>query len=310
MKVGILGAGRWGQALGRLVLAAGHEPLIGYHGEKKPPHVLPSTDDPPRVSAECELLLVATSASEIRNAIRLAKPGPEHRIVVAGRGVEASSSKWLTDVVLEECDALRVGALAGPAPVDEILNGGLCAGVIASRYEEVRSLVVTALHSGRYRVYQSPDLLGVQLAGAMVPVLAAVLGVARSLRGSGIGIHAMVLARGLEEGGRLARAMGADPLTFVGLAGAGDLVAAQAVPGHPNYDAGVALARRAEGASLPTTAHSMQHGPFALARALVRLAAQHKVELPLTASLIDIEEGGAPLEVVQRLMGRKPSSEH
>ncbi|MEZ4239829.1 MAG: hypothetical protein R3F59_27465 [Myxococcota bacterium] len=299
MKVGILGGGQWGQALARLVLAAGHQPFIAYHKIKKPPHILPSTDDPPRVSAECELLVVATSASELRNAIRLAKPGPEHRIVVAGRGLEPATSHWLTDVVLEECDALRVGALAGPAPVDEILNGGLCAGVIASRYEEVRRMTTTALHSGRYRLYESEDLAGVQLAGAMMPVLAAVLGLARSLRGSGIGVHAMVLARGLEETGRLARAIGADPFTLAGLAGVADLVSAQAVKGHPNYDAGVALA----------DGHR-EKGPEALGRALITLAAQHGVELPLTEALLAIYDGGEPLDAVQRLMARPASREH
>jgi glycerol-3-phosphate dehydrogenase (NAD(P)+) len=250
------------------------------------------------VTAAAELIVVATSASELRNAIRMSRPGPQHRIVVAGRGLEPATSKWLTDVVLEECDALRVGALAGPAPVDEILNGGLCAGVIASRYAEVRELATTALHSGRYRVYESEDLDGVQLAGAMVPVLAAVIGLARSLRGSGVGIHAMVLARGLEEAGRLARAIGADPLTLAGLAGAGDLVAAQAVPGHPSYDAGVALAKG-----------ERTQGPEAIARALARLAARHRVELPLTEALIAIYDGGTPLDAVQRLMARAPSAE-
>ena len=98
MKVGILGGGRWGQALARLVMAAGHEPFIAYEG-KRPPHILPSTDDPPKVSAATNLLFVATSASELRNAIRVAKPGsraPDRRRgsraragdqqVVVGRG--------------------------------------------------------------------------------------------------------------------------------------------------------------------------------------------------------------------------------
>jgi glycerol-3-phosphate dehydrogenase (NAD(P)+) len=297
VKVGILGGGRWGQALARLCVAAGHEPFIAYQG-KAPPHVLPSTDDPPRVSGACELLLVATSASETRNAIRLAKPGPEHRVVVAGRGLEPASSKWLTDVVLEECDALRVGALAGPAPVDEILNGGLCAGVVASRFAEVREMTTTALHSTRYRVYGTPDLTGLQLAGAMVPVLATLVGLARSLRGAGVGMHAMVLARGLEEAGRLARAMGADPMTFIGLAGVGDLVAAQSVPAHPSYAAGVALA-----------AGDRSQGPQALAQALLRLAQQHRVELPLTEALAAVYAGASPVDAVQKLMGRAATAE-
>lgn len=298
MKVGILGGGRWGQALARLVKGAGHEPFIAYQG-KKPPHVLPSTDDPPKVSEACELILVATSASELRNAIRLAKPGAGHRVVVAGRGLEPATSQWLTDVVLEESDVLRVGALAGPAPVEEILNGGLCAGVVASRFEEVRRMATDALHGNRYRVYESSDLTGVQLAGAMVPVLATLVGVARNLRGAGVGMHAMVLARGLEEATRLASAMKADPLTFTGLAGVGDLVAAQAVAGHPSFDAGAALAKG-----------DRTQGPAPIARALVRLAKGRRVELPLTEALVAIYDGEHPLEAVQRLMARPAQAEH
>ncbi len=298
MKVGILGGGRWGQALARLAMAAGNEPFIAYRGTPRPPHLLRSTDHPPDVAAECELLLVATSAEQVRNAIQLTRPGAQHRVVVAGRGLEPATSHWLTNVVLEESEALRVGALAGPAPVEEILNGGLCAGVVASPFAEVRRMTTEALHSNRYRLYDSPDLVGVQLAGAMVPVLATLIGITRGLRGSGVGTHAMVLSRGLVEAGRLAQAMGADPLTFSGLAGVGDLVAAQAVPGHPNFDAGLALA-----------GGDRRRGPAILAQALARLAEQHGVELPLTEGLCAIYGGMEPLEAVQSLMTRPATSE-
>lgn len=297
MKVGILGGGRWGQALARLVIAAGHQPWIAYR-DKKPPHILRSTKDQPRVSRECDLLLVATSASEVRQAIRLARPGPGNRVVVAGRGLEPATSRWLCDVVQEECDAVRVGALAGPAPVEEILNGGLCAGVVASPFDEVRSLTIEALHSSRYRVYGSTDLTGVQLAGALMPVLATLIGMACTLRGSGTGMHAMVLTRGLEEAARLARAMGAEPLTLAGLAGIGDLVAAQSRPEHANFQAGAALAHG-----------ERDRGPQAVARAILRLARRHEVEMPLIESLVAIYDGEHPLDAVQRLMGRKPRPE-
>jgi glycerol-3-phosphate dehydrogenase (NAD(P)+) len=296
MKVGILGEGRWGQALARLVLAAGNEPYIAYKG-KKPPHVLPSTKNAEDVSAQCDLLLVATSAAEFRNAIRLAKPGPGNRVVVAGRGLEPVTGTWLADVVQQESDAVRVGALAGPAPVEEILNGSLCAGVIASPYEEVRTLCTEALHSRQYRVYTSEDLAGVQLAGAIVPVLAAMTGLAMTLGGAGVGMHAMVLSRGLAEASRLARAVRADPATFMGLAGVGDLVAAQSRPGHPHFDAGAALSRGQKG------------GPIAGARALSGLARRHWVELPLTDAMVAIHDGEDPLEVVQRLMLRRAQVE-
>ena len=297
MRVGILGGGQWGQALARLVIAAGHEPYIAYR-DKRPPHILPSTDDPPHVSEACELLLVATSAAFVRQAIQLAQPGPQHRIVVAGRGLDPVSADWLTDAVLQECDAIRVGALAGPAPIDEILNGGLCAGVVASRYDEVCRMTMEALHSPRYRVYASNDLLGVQLAGAMMPILATLVGLTSSLGGAGVGLHAMIISRGLAEVVRLGRVLGADPITFHGLAGAGDLVAAQGRPEHAHFQAGVQLANG-----------TRTEGPIDTARAVLRLAALHRVELPLTRGLVEIFDGADPLDVVHALMSRRATSE-
>lgn len=299
MKVGILGGGRWGQALARLAMAAGNEPFIAYRDVPKPPHILPSTSEPREVTEACDLIVVATSAGYVRNAIQLARPGPRHRVVVAGRGLEPSTSRWLTDVVLEESPVLRVGALAGPAPVDEILNGGLCAGVVSSTFDEVRRMAVAGLHSSRYRLYDSPDMVGVQLAGAMTPLLACLTGVAKGLQGSGVGLHAMVLSRGIEESVRLTRAMGADPLTFTGLAGIGDLVAAQALPGHPHYDAGVALTRG-----------DRTEGPKGIAEAVIRIAEERRVEMPLTEALVRIYGGLDPLDAVQALMARPAQSEH
>ena len=300
MRVGILGAGRWGQALGRLAKAAGNQPLLAYR-ERRPPHILPSTRDAEEVSATCELLLVATSAAEVRSAIRLAKPGGHNRVVVAGRGVDPASGQWLTDVVLDSSEALRVGALAGPAPVDEILNGGLCAGVVASSFDEVRQLTTRALHSSRYRVYESTDVAGVQVAGAAVPVLAMLVGLATRLGGAGVGLHALVVARGIEEMARLTRALGGKQATIAGLAGLGDLVAVQGVPSHPYHQAGANLAAPSEARST-----GLSEAPLMLARALLEQARQVDVELPLTAALVAIADGGVdPLDAVGGLMGRQ-----
>lgn len=298
MRVGILGGGRWGQALARLVMAAGNEPWIAYQGER-PPQMLPSTDDPPQVTAACDLILVAVSAARLRDAIRMARPHPGNRVVIAGRGIEPKTGVWLTDVVTQESETVRVGALGGPAPVEEILNGALCAGVVASPYDEVCRLAVQALHSTRYRVYASSDLAGVQLTGATVPVLGALVGLARTLRGAGVGVHAMVLSRGLAEFGRLATAIGADESTLFGLAGVGDLVAVHARDEADYFKAGARLARSEPG-----------DGPWGIAEALLKLGADHNVELPLTRTLLSIHDGADPVEAIQALMSRRSAREH
>ncbi|MBN2799270.1 MAG: hypothetical protein JXX28_09010 [Deltaproteobacteria bacterium] len=291
MQVGILGGGRWGQALARVVMAAGHQPLIAWK-DVKPPHLFPSSNKPPEVSERCELLLVAASGSLVRQAIRLAAPGPHNRVVVAGRGVEPGTGTWLTEVVLQESDVLRVGALAGPAPVEEILQGGLCAGVVASPFKEVQDLTTEALHCSRYRVYHSHDLLGVQIASAAVPVIASLLSITSGLRGAGTGLNALVLTRALSETSRLVEAMGGAPETLYGLAGLGDLLA---VKEQDRY-------RVPRGERPPD-------GPVALAQALLRLAAEHHVEMPLTEGLEAFHRGVDPLEVVGALMARKAQPE-
>jgi len=297
MRVGILGGGKWGQALARLVMAAGHDPMIAWRDER-PPHVLPSSNRPPEVADQSELLIVATSATRVREAIQLAQPGPQHRIVVAGRGLDPSTGAWLTDVVLQECDALRVGALSGPAPVSEILNGGLCAGVVASRYDEVREMTATALHSPRFRVYQSKDLTGVQVAGAMMPVLATLLGIAMSLGGAGVGIKAMVISRGMVEAVRLGKALGAKTDTFLGMAGLGDLAAVQTWDESEHYRAGKDMVNAQDGN------HNVDR-----ARAILKLARLLKVEMPLTETLVRIADGSDPIDEVSRLMRRNSSIE-
>lgn len=298
MRVGILGGGRWGQALARLALAAGSDPLVGYRDER-PPHLLPSTRRPHEVAETCELLVVATSAALVPEAMALARPGPHNRVVVAGRGMEPATGRWLTDVVAASSEAVRVGALAGPAPVDEILAGGLGAGVVASRFTEVRQLVIAAFHSPRYRVYESEDLVGVQFAGAAVPVLATVIGLARSLPGAGVGLHALVLSRGLEECSRLCRALGGDPATLAGLSGVGDLVAAQCATDHPHFRAGQALAGGVR-----------DGGPRAAAIALQAHAVRLGVDMPLLDALCSIWAGRDPLEALMDLMGRQAVPEH
>ena len=297
MIVGILGSGSWGRALATLVAEAGHQPRIGYRGA--PPGGFPGSPNLAALTAESELVLVAVPPINVREVVRQARPGPQSRVVVATRGLLPETGAWLSDVVQQESAAIRVGALAGPALASEVLKRRPSALVVASAYDEVANRTQEALHSALCRVYTSRDLRGVELCGALVLVLAAAVGVADGLD-LGVGVRGVVVSRGLAEGARLGAALGASAATFAGLAGVGDLVSCASMPEHPTYAAGLRMGRT--GKPEPEVA--------AMAGALVVLARQYKVDVPLTEGVTAIASGKlAPRLAMDALMRRDARAE-
>lgn len=297
MIVGILGSGAWGRALATLVAEAGHQPRLGYRG--KPPGGFPGSPNLAALAAESELTLIAVPPASVREVVRMAKPGPQSRVVIAARGLEPDTGAWLTEVVQQESACLRVGAMSGPALAAEVLKRRPSALVIASAFDEVCARTQTALHSSLCRVYTSHDLRGVELAGALVQVLAAVLGVADGLD-LGVGVRGVVVSRGLAEGARLGAALGANPLTLAGLSGVGDLMSCAAHPDSPTYAAGLRIGRA--GRAEPEIAR--------LCTALVTLARASKVNLPLTEAVGAIASGKMPARLaLDALMRREATAE-
>lgn len=295
MIVGIIGGGAWGRALATLCAEAGHEPRIGYRGER--PTGFPGTPNLGALARESDLLLLATPPGGVREAIRTAKPGPGNQVVLAGRGLEPRTGSWLSEVVLAESSCLRVGSLAGPALAAEVLRRRPSALVAASRFDAVSALTQDALHSPICRVYTSRDLRGVELAGAIVDVLAVAIGAADVLN-LGVGVHGVVVTRGVAEATRLGRALQCDPATFAGLAGVGDLVACSNHRDHPGYQAGARLARG--GGGEPATAEKAQ--------AVLALARRAGVELPLTEAIAAIAAGQIKLRLALDMLMRREAT--
>jgi glycerol-3-phosphate dehydrogenase (NAD(P)+) len=297
MKVGIIGGGQWGRALATLAAEAGHEPRIGYRGDN--PRGFQGTPNLAALCREVELVIFTVPARDLRESVRAARPGPGNRVVLATRGLEPDSGRWLSEIVIEESRALRVGALAGPAIASEVVARRPSAMVVASPTEEVARLTQEALHSPLCRIYTSGDLLGVELAGALVRVLSVALGLTEALQ-LGVGVQAVILTRGLAEGRRLGRALGAEEGTFAGLAGVGDLVASGRHPDHPGFARGQRLAR--EGGTEPVVVQD--------AEALLQLAARHKVNLPLTEAIAAIAAGKLKARLaIDMLMRREATAE-
>ena len=288
MNIGIIGNGAWGQALATLVSKAGHQPRIGY--QEGSSGGFPGTPNLAMLTSESDLVLVAVPSTQVAEMVEAARPGAGSLIVLASRGLDPVTGGWLSDLILDRTPCRRVGALTGPALASEVVRGRPTALVVASPFEQVCDITQTALHSEHCRIYSSRDLHGVELAGAMVKILAVALGMVKGVD-YGAGATGVVVTRGIAEASRLGSALGAHPETFSGAATA---------PDHPSFGAGLSLAK---GGTAPSRTIEQT-------RAVLALAEAHGIDLPLTEAIYTIAKGEAsPRLVFDELMRREARSE-
>lgn len=173
----------------------------------------------------------------------LAKYFKGHEILLhATKGIEEGSLKRITEVLREELPCPRIGVISGPNLAGEIARGDPAATVVASYFKEVQEAGGEILAYEKLRVYTSRDVIGVEWAGTLKNILAIASGALNSL-GYGWNARSMLITRGLAEMVRFGVAMGADAMTFLGLAGAGDLIATCSSPQSRNYRVGEGLAQ-------------------------------------------------------------------
>lgn len=296
MKVGIIGTGPWGRALATLVAEAGHQPRIGYRSTA--PRGFPGTPNLAALVQESDLSLVAVPPQGVLELVDSAKPGAADILVLASRGLCPESGGWLSDQVITRSACRRVGAISGPTLAAEVMARRPCALVIASLFDEVGDITQKALHSSVCRVYTSRDLRGVETAGAMVEMLACVIGMADALQ-LGLSVRGVIVSRGLAEATRLGLALDAEAHTFSGLAGVGDLVACGAHPKHPRYQ---------DGRSMVTGGRSTRVA--SLCNAILKMATRHGVDLPITQAMAHISSGELePRLAIDMLMRRAAREE-
>nr|WP_304641805.1 NAD(P)H-dependent glycerol-3-phosphate dehydrogenase [Pseudomonas sp.] len=257
--VTVLGGGSFGTTLAHLIATAGIPTTLWLRDEKAAESMrservnarylpglklhpdLQITTDLQAAVAPASLVLLAIPSSAFRSVLRqigtvLAGKG----VVSTTKGIEQPGFRLMSQIVEEEAPCARVAVLSGPNLAKEIAAGALTASVVASEDQALCREVQRVLGSRTLRIYASQDRLGVELGGALKNVYAIISGMAAAL-GMGENTRAMLITRALAEMTRFAVHMGADPLTFLGLAGVGDLIVTCVSPQSRNYQVGYAL---------------------------------------------------------------------
>lgn len=326
-RVAVVGAGNFGTVIANIVAARGHRVELWLRDPERaeemarlrenrrylPGHTLhdgvrPVTDLAAAV-AEAALVFVAIpSASFEEVAVGMAPHlAPGTFLLSTTKGLvpvaESADGAFLTmsDLLARHCPQARIGVLSGPNIAEEIASGSFTGTVVASPDDALRDFVQATVHSRSFRVYSNPDMQGVELAGALKNIYAIASGMAAAL-GAGQNTSAMLVTRGLGEMSRLAARLGADPMTFLGLAGVGDLMVTCSSPLSRNYALGRAVG---EGRSLEEAQRELGR----LAEGVNTIALVHRraralgVDMPIVQGLHEILFEGHPLaEVLIRLM--------
>jgi glycerol-3-phosphate dehydrogenase (NAD(P)+) len=257
--IAVLGGGSFGTAIANLLAENGQQVLQWMRdpeqaaamranrenprylkGIKIHPGVQPVTDVQATVE-QCGMIFVALPSSALRTVLQpLAAQLAGKTLVSLTKGIEAQSFKLMSQIIQEVVPDAHVGVLSGPNLAREVAEHALTATVVASDVEALCLQVQEVLHGPRFRVYASQDRFGVELGGALKNVYAIIAGMAVAL-GMGENTKSMLITRALAEMTRFAVRLGANPMTFLGLAGVGDLIVTCSSAKSRNYQVGFAL---------------------------------------------------------------------
>ena len=326
--VTVMGSGSWGTAFALTLCDADNDVRIWARRDEVcaaindrhenpdyfPGLVLPedlvALADPDEALAGAEVVVLAVPSQTLR--ANLARwPLPADAIVLSlAKGIELGSGMRMSEVITEVTglDADQVAVLTGPNLSREIAERQPSASVVASRSAETAEIVQKICHTPTFRPYTNTDVIGCELAGATKNVIALAVGMAVGL-GFGDNATASVITRGLAEIARLGEALGADPHTFAGLAGLGDLVATCSSPLSRNRSFGEELGRGRTVAEITASTRQVAEGVQSCA-SIEALAETHRIEMPIVHSVAEVIKGTrAPLQMLAALLSRAPKPE-
>jgi len=315
VKAAVLGAGSWGTTFAQVLCDAGmpavlwaRDPSVAASitaGHQNPkylsgialPSTLTATTDPAAALAGADLVVFAVPAQTLRSCLASWAPliPPGALLVSLLKGIEHGTCKRMSEVIIEVLGvpASRVAVVSGPNLAREIAERQFAASVVACSDESGARLLQRACHTGYFRPYWNTDVTGCELAGAVKNIIALAVGIAVAL-GMGDNTQATLITRGLAEIARLGEAMGADPRTFAGLAGMGDLVATCSSPLSRNRTFGQHLGQGMTAAQARAVTRQTAEGVTSYAPVL-EMARKHGVEMPITEVVAAVIAGDLPV---------------
>jgi glycerol-3-phosphate dehydrogenase (NAD(P)+) len=329
VRIAVVGGGSWGTTLADLLARNGHRVALW----AREPEVIASVNerhtndlflpDAPlheAVTARAtvgdtvsgaEMIVAATPSHAVRSIGETIAAGVSARtplVVSVSKGLEPQTHRLLSDALAEALPTCPMAVLSGPSFAREVYAQQPTAVVAAASDPDVARTVQATFANRYFRVYTSQDMIGVQLGGALKNVIALASGI---LVGAGLGFNtqAALITRGLAEIARLGIALGADPLTFAGLAGMGDLLLTATGALSRNRSLGAELGKGRKLAELLAERRTVAEG-VNTARAAVALADQIGVELPIAREVERVLfEGKTPHQAIVDLMERTPKAE-
>lgn len=318
--VAVLGGGSFGTAIANLIASNGFAVTLWLRDEARAKRIaderenadyLPGyrladnlriTSDMGEALQGARCVFFSVPSKSMREVARQANPfiTPDVMVVSSAKGIEGDGFKLMSEVLSEELDTARIGVLSGPNLAREIAEGQITATVIASKDAHLSRTVQALMGSSRFRAYSSEDPFGVELAGALKNIYAIEAGIASALN-LGQNPMSVLITRSLAEMSRFATTLGADPLTFLGLSGVGDLFVTCTSPLSRNFRVGYALG---QGKSLDEAQREV--GQVAEGVKTTRIVREKAAELgiymPLASALYEVMFNNRPIEVLLRDM--------
>jgi glycerol-3-phosphate dehydrogenase (NAD(P)+) len=330
MKIGVIGAGGWGTALANLLAGKGLSPMLWcfepelvdqlnkqhenrlYLTGVKLDEAIESTADLERAVKDKEIIIFVIPSHHFRAVFEKARNFfPSDAILVsATKGIETDTLKTMSQVMAELAPSFsdRIVVISGPSFAREVAQKRLTAITAAGRNKATAELVQQTLSTDYFRVYTHSDMIGAELGGTAKNVIAIASGICDGME-LGLNTRAAIITRGLAEIARLGIKMGAEPMTFAGLAGVGDLVLTCTGSLSRNYQVGFKIG---QGMPLEQVLAEMKMVAEGVknAESIYRLSQRESVEMPITEQVyLLIYAGKSPKMAIAGLMGRKLKTE-